>query len=96
MKRDCLTLLRDIYRINRSHNKAPLFDVCLDDFELLKLEIRYSLMKNDLGRGERARSLNLHHQWIDLMAMLLMRNDQSLVLYRRRTQLARAASPPAA
>jgi hypothetical protein len=55
-----------------------------------------SLMKNGLGRGERARSLNLNHQWIDLMAMLLMRNDQSLVLYRRRTQLARAASPPAA
>ena len=40
MKRDCLTLLRDIYRINRSHNKAPLFDAFLDDFELLKLEIR--------------------------------------------------------
>jgi hypothetical protein len=30
------------------------------------------------------------------MVMLLMRNDQSLVLYRRRTQLARQASPPAA
>ena len=55
-----------------------------------------SLMKNGLGRGERAHSLNLNHQWIDLMAMLLMRNDQSLVLHRRRTQLARAASPPAA
>ncbi len=55
-----------------------------------------SVLKNDLGRGERARSLNLNHQWIDLMVMLLMRNDQSLVLYRRRTQLARTASPPAA
>lgn len=55
-----------------------------------------SLIKNDLGRGERARSLNLNHQWIDLMLMLLMRNDHSLVLYRRRTQLARTASPPAA
>ena len=55
-----------------------------------------SVLKNDLGRGERARSLNLNHQWIDLMVMLLMRNHQSVVLYRRRTQLARTASPPAA
>lgn len=55
-----------------------------------------SVIKNDLGRGERARSLNLNHQWIDLMVMLLMRNDRALVLYRRRTQLARTASPPAA
>jgi hypothetical protein len=30
------------------------------------------------------------------MVMLMMRNDQSLMLYRRRTQLARTASPPAA
>jgi hypothetical protein len=40
MKRDCLTLLRDIYRINRAHEKTPFFDAFLDDFELLKLEIR--------------------------------------------------------
>ena len=45
---------------------------------------------------ERARSLNQTHQWIDLMIMLMLRNDQSLTLYRRRTQLARTASPPAA
>lgn len=31
-----------------------------------------------------------------LMIMLMLRNDQSLTLYRRRTQLARTASPPAA
>ena len=53
-------------------------------------------MKNRLTRGERARSLNQTHQWIDLMIMLMLRNDQSLTLYRRRTQLARTASPPAA
>jgi len=55
-----------------------------------------SWMKNKLSRGERARSLNQTHQWIDLMIMLMLRNDQSLTLYRRRTQLARTASPPAA
>ena len=40
MKRDCLALLRSIYRVNRSRDKAPLLDVFLDDFELLKLEVR--------------------------------------------------------
>jgi hypothetical protein len=30
------------------------------------------------------------------MIMLVLRNDQSSTLYRRRTQLARTASPPAA
>jgi hypothetical protein len=40
MKRDCLLLLRGIYRVNRSRNRAVLLDDFLDDFELLKLEIR--------------------------------------------------------
>ena len=34
-----------------------------------------SWMKNKLSRGERARSLNQTHQWIDLMIMLMLRND---------------------
>jgi hypothetical protein len=55
-----------------------------------------SWMKHKLLPGQRARSLNQTHQWIDLMVMLMMRNDQSLMLYRRRTQLARTASPRAA
>ena len=40
MKRDCLVLLRSLYRINRSHEKEALLQEFLDDFELLKLEIR--------------------------------------------------------
>lgn len=40
MKRDCLALLRGIYRVNRSRDKAPQLDAFLDDFELLKLEMR--------------------------------------------------------
>ncbi len=40
MKRDCLGLLRSIYRANRSRDKAHLLDAFLDDFELLKLEVR--------------------------------------------------------
>lgn len=55
-----------------------------------------SWVKNKLGSGARARSMNQTHQWIDLMIIRMLRNDQSLTLYRRRTQLARTASPPAA
>lgn len=40
MKRDALVLLRSIYRINKSPDKAAHLDNFLDDFELLKLEIR--------------------------------------------------------
>jgi hypothetical protein len=34
-----------------------------------------SLIKNDPEHDERTHSLNLNHQWIDLMLMLLVRND---------------------
>ncbi|CAN2221993.1 Avd_like domain containing protein [Candidatus Nanopelagicaceae bacterium] len=42
MKRDCLVLLRSIYRINKSSDKVVHLEAFLDDFELLKLEIRLS------------------------------------------------------
>lgn len=42
MKRDCLVLLRSIYRINKSTDKVAHLEAFLDDFELLKLEIRLS------------------------------------------------------
>ncbi len=42
MKRDCLVLLRLIYRINKSSNKVSHLEAFMDDFELLKLEIRLS------------------------------------------------------
>lgn len=65
MKRDCLNLLRLIYRINRSQNKVALLEDFLDEFELLKLEIRlccdmklmsikrqadFALMMDSIGR----------------------------------------------
>lgn len=40
MKRDALTLVRSIYRANRETDKKEQLDTFLDDFELLKLEIR--------------------------------------------------------
>jgi hypothetical protein len=40
MKRDALKLVRSIYRANKLKNRADHLETFLDEFELLKLEIR--------------------------------------------------------
>lgn len=40
MKRDALQLVRCIYRANKATNKKEQLETFLDEFELLKLEIR--------------------------------------------------------
>ena len=40
MKRDALQLVRSIYRANKSEQKKEHLDAFMDDFELIKLEIR--------------------------------------------------------
>lgn len=40
MKRDALHLVRNIYRANKSKDKTGHLEAFLDDFELLRLEIR--------------------------------------------------------
>ena len=40
MKRDAIQLVRSIYRANKSKNKVAYLEAFLDDFELLKFEIR--------------------------------------------------------
>jgi len=40
MKRDVIQLLRSIYRANKAKDKVQYLEAFLDDFELLKLEIR--------------------------------------------------------
>jgi len=40
MKRDSLTLVRHIYRANKSYSKKEHLEDFLDDFEILKLELR--------------------------------------------------------
>ncbi len=40
MKRDALRLVRSIYRANKMTNRKDHLEVFLDEFELLKLEIR--------------------------------------------------------
>ena len=42
MKRDGIVLVRSIYRANKAKEKAQYLEQFLDDFELLKLEIRLS------------------------------------------------------
>ena len=40
MKRDCITLVRAIYRANKNKEREAYLEQFLDDFEVLKLEIR--------------------------------------------------------
>ena len=40
LKRDGKALVRSIYRANKSKNKVEYLETFLDDFEILKLEIR--------------------------------------------------------
>jgi len=43
MKRDSIQLVRSIYRANKTKDKVIYLEQFLDDFELLKLEIRLSV-----------------------------------------------------
>lgn len=40
LKRDVMVLMRSIYRANKAQNKKEYLEKFLDDFELLKLEVR--------------------------------------------------------
>ena len=40
MKRDCITLVRSIYRANKTKAREAYLEQFLDEFEVLKLEIR--------------------------------------------------------
>jgi hypothetical protein len=40
IKRDCIILVRSIYRANKNKDKTLYLEQFLDDFEVLKLEIR--------------------------------------------------------
>jgi len=40
MKRDAIQLVRSIYRANKAKNKTEYLETFLDNFEVLKLEIR--------------------------------------------------------
>lgn len=43
MRRDSITLVRSIYRANRAYDKKNDLEQFLDDFEVLKFEVRLSV-----------------------------------------------------
>jgi hypothetical protein len=43
MKRDAIVLVRSIYRANKAKSKTEYLETFLDDFEILKLEVRLCL-----------------------------------------------------
>ena len=63
MKRDILTLLRGIYRANKYRNREGFLDDFLDNFELLKLEIRLCVDMKLI-------SLKMQAQLISLMSSI--------------------------
>ncbi len=42
IRRDSVVLVRSIYRANRAYDKTPDLEAFLDDFEVLKFEVRLS------------------------------------------------------
>jgi hypothetical protein len=40
MKRDCINLVRSIYRANKTKERGAYLEQFLDEFEVLKLEVR--------------------------------------------------------
>ena len=54
MKRDALQLVRSIYRANKATEKREHLDKFIDDFELLKLEIRLATDMKILPAGKQA------------------------------------------
>ena len=49
-----------------------------------------------LGPGNRARSLGRKKQWLDLLMLQALRNDQTRMLYRERVGREGTAAPPRA
>ena len=54
MKRDALQLVRSIYTANKATEKREHLDKFIDDFELLKLEIRLATDMKILPAGKQA------------------------------------------
>lgn len=59
MKRDCLSLVRSIYRANKSNDKVEYLNTFLDDFEVLKLELRLCTDLKLLSLRQQAHAVEL-------------------------------------
>ena len=58
MKRDGINLVRSIYRANRSKEKRQYLEGFLDNFEILKLEIRLCKDLKLISTKQRKRSFS--------------------------------------
>jgi hypothetical protein len=59
MKRDTMELVRMIYRANRSKDKTPYLEAFLEQFELIKLQIRLSVDLRILSMKKQAQLAEL-------------------------------------
>lgn len=62
IKRDSITLVRSIYRANRSMAKTEYLEEFLDNFEILKLEIRLCVDMRLFSPGQQAQLALLMEQ----------------------------------
>ena len=59
MRRDCLKMLRGIYKVNRARDKVLYFDEFLDDFELLRMEVRICRDLKQLSVSQQANIMEM-------------------------------------
>ena len=77
MKRDALHLVRIIYRANKSVQKKEHLDDFMDDFELIKLEIRLCTDMKVLPIKKQAElSLLMMHTWAAVLLSLFLNENQ--------------------
>lgn len=58
MKRDCINLVRYIYRANKNKDKTVYLEQFLDCFEVVKLEVRLCVDLKLISHGEQAELLH--------------------------------------
>ena len=59
LKRDCIQLVRSIYRANKVKDKVVYLERFLDDFEVIKLEVRLCCDLKLISRGQMAEVASL-------------------------------------
>lgn len=73
MKRDAIQLVRSIYRANKAKDKVVYLETFLDDFELLKFEIRLCVDMKILSIIQNHQKLRNHEK--DNYSMCSIIND---------------------
>ena len=61
IRRDSIVQIRSIYRTNKASDKTPQLDSFLDDFELLKFELRLIKNLNLVSAGKYSEISRIHY-----------------------------------